>query len=202
MFFKRLAMLFYVTISLFLGSFILLYALNMIDYQGVSIVFSAAYFDPNLKMPLLIVAGIILFSNFLFYQFLSVNVRRDKIIAFDNPDGRVTVSLNAMEELLKKSLEKIPEVKDVRAAMAASRKGLDIKVRISLADEVNIPEITSIVQQRTKRKVQDMIGLEEPLNISVYVGKIQPDLHKSKTQDTDIADDDSSVHVPFHGYRA
>ncbi len=200
MFLKRLAMLFYVTLALFLGCFILLYVLNLIDYQSVMILLSAVYYDEKLKLVAACLGGVILFSNFLFYQFLSVNVHRDKIIAFDNPGGRVTVSLGAIEDLVRRMLLRLNEIKDIKVNMIASKSGLDVNIRLSLAQEVNIPDITSIIQQRSKKKIQDTIGMEEALNISVYVGRIYTDKNKNKNV-KDI--EDEGVHtLPFQGYRA
>ena len=72
-----------------------------------------------------------------------------------------------------------------------------------LCSEVNIPELTSIVQETAKRKIQDIIGLDEPLNVSVYISKILGDVVKEKkSSKKEDPEERSGVHVPFQGYRA
>lgn len=141
--------------------------------------------------------------NFVFYRFFSVNIHRDKIIAFDNPGGRVSVSLMAMEDLVRRLLFRISEIKDVKPIIKASNKGLNIKVKLVLRSEGNIPEIASRVQTQVLKKIQDTIGLDEPVNVSVYVGKIIPEKVKQKqSSDKEPSDDKSGPDVPFRGYRA
>ena len=72
-----------------------------------------------------------------------------------------------------------------------------------LCAEVNIPELTAIVQETAKRKIQDIIGLDESLNISVYISKILGDPVKDKKSGKkEDSEERSGVQVPFQGYRA
>jgi len=102
------------------------------------------------------------------------------IIAFDNPGGRVSVSLNAIEELIKRIISRFSEVREVKSRVSVSRKGLHIKVRLILRAEGSIPEVTSRVQDAVKSKIQDTIGIDEPIDVAIYVGKILPDQGKEK----------------------
>ena len=140
-FIKRLATLVYVTSGMFLGTFIILYATNRLDYLSVTRFFHFIYFDDNLQIVFMLLGIIVLLQNYMIYKYYSVNVHRDKIIAFDNPSGRVTVSLFAMEDLVKRVIYQLPEIKDAKATIMATKKGLRIKTRLSLRSEVNIPEI-------------------------------------------------------------
>src|SRR6185503_15365199 len=98
MFLKRLMVLFYVTIVLFIAGFFLYFALNVVRFEDVVMYSEKIYTDNDLRLLLGILAGIMLLCNLFFYRYFSVNVHRDKVIAFDNPSGRVSVSLLAMED--------------------------------------------------------------------------------------------------------
>ena len=203
MFLKRLAVLFYVSLTLFLSAFLILFVLNWVNYYDVTFMLSTIYSDQNLRLIIGCMAAVFLVINFLFYQFYSVNVHRDKIIAFDNPSGRVTVSLVAMEDIVRRMLTRLPEIKKVYPNITASKKGLTISVKLSLQSEVNIPELSASVQGRIKRKIQDMIGIDQPLDITVYIGRIVSESAKSKDAKNQPPIDDEAVPpVPFHGYRA
>lgn len=203
-FFTRIAMLFYVTLVLVIGCFGLIIALNLADVDVIQQYMLFFYGDENLRIILGSVTGIILFMNFMFYQMFSVNTHKEKIIAFDNPSGRVSVSLYALEDLVKRMLTRLPEIKDVRAGIKATKKGLQIRARLVLKNEVNIPELTSKLQEMVKNKVHDTIGLDEPVNVAIYIGKILPDRAKEKqVTKEDLGEGDiKAPDVPFQGYRA
>jgi uncharacterized alkaline shock family protein YloU len=203
-FLTRIAVLFYVTMVLFLGSFILLFVLNQIEVGSVLNLLSLIYFDETLRFIFAVVAAVLLFFNFVFYQAFTVNTHRGKTIAFDNPSGRVSVSLGAIEELTKRVISKISEVRDVKSKISISKKGLQIKITLILRVEGSIPELTSRVQELVKRKVQDAIGLDEPIDVAIYVGKIISDQRKEKPspKKKEEVQKELEHNVPFQGYRA
>ncbi|MBI5150527.1 MAG: alkaline shock response membrane anchor protein AmaP [Candidatus Omnitrophica bacterium] len=201
--FTRLTVLCYVTIILFLGCFALLYALNIIPYKGVLDLLFVVYFDDNLRAVVGGVAVGLLLINFLLYRQYGINVHKEKVIAFDNPAGRVSVALGALEDLIQRTLSRFPEVKEGKVDIRASKRGLNVKVRMVLCSEVNIPELTAIVQDTAKRKLQDMIGFDEPLNVTVYISKILPERVKEKKPGRkEEGEERPDVHIPFQGYRA
>jgi len=203
MFLKRLTVLLYVTIIMFLGCGIALFALHIVKFNEVSVLAYATYYDQDLRMIVGILGGVILLSNFFFYKYFSVNVHRDKIIAFDNPSGRVSVSLLAMEDLIRRLVLKSPEIKDVRVAITARKKGLDVRTRLILRSESRIPDMTANIQERIKRKIQDTIGLEEPVNVSIYVGKILNEKQRkgAVTEEESATDEAVPPAIPFRGFR-
>lgn len=201
-FFTRIAVLFYVTLVMFLGTAIVLFVFNYLSFDQVSLYLRAIYTDQDLRFIFGIVGIVFLLLNFLFYKMFSVNVHKEKIIAFDNPSGRVSVSLIALEDLIKRLLFKMPEINEVKPSITASKKGLVVKLRVVFSAEVNIPESTSKVQEAVKRKVHDTIGLDEEVSVSVYVGKILSSTTKEKP--AKIKPEESGTNdpeVPFRGYR-
>jgi len=201
----RLAVLFYVTVIMFVGVTAVLIALNWVDLNYILNVLVGMYINEELRLiGGSIGAGILLF-NFLFANAISDRYAREKNIAFDNPSGRVSVSLTAMEDLVRKVVSKEPEVKEVRARITASKKGLDIMARLILKSDQNIPELTSRLQEIVKKKIQNTIGLEESIVVRVDVVKIIPEeplapMRKEKKKEDRIEDTERSV--PFQGYRA
>ena len=201
-FFIRIAVLFHVTLTLFVCCFLAFFALQILSLNDVEGFFTIAYADAGLKPIVLSIAGLMFLMNFVFFKMFFVSNRGDKIIAFDNPTGRVSVSLVALEELIKRKIIQMSEIKDIKTSLTASRKGLNVKVKLVLRSEVNIPEITSKVQDRITRKVQDTIGIEEPVQVVIYVGKIIPEKVKEKHKNIQHEDEKTEVNVPFEGYRA
>ena len=90
----------------------------------------------------------------------------------------------------------------MRASIAAGRKGLDISSRLVLNTDVNIPEMTSNLQELVKRKIQDTIGIEEAVVVQVHVTKIVAEGGKSRRMKEKEKDSLPDASVPFQGYRA
>lgn len=97
---------------------------------------------------------------------------KEKTIAFNNPEGRVTVSLSAIEDFIRRLSSNMMDIKDLRSNVIAGKKGIEINARVSLWADVNIPQATSSIQAIIKNRVQEMLGIEEPILVKVHVGKI------------------------------
>jgi|GEM_PF-209433 len=122
--------------------------------------------------------------------------QREKTIAFTNPEGQVTISLSAIEDLIRKIAKLIPEIKDLRCDVKANKKGaIQIIARVTLWSDANIPEATEKVQNLVKTKVQDMLGLEETVTCAVHISKIvhREDFKKRRSSDKETSDES------FHG---
>lgn len=202
-FLKRLTVLFIVTVVLFFGCTVLLFVTHWLSFESAYEFARVIYSDQNLRLIAGGTAAVVLLLNFILYRIFSINVRRARVIAFDNPSGRVSVSLQAIEELIKRILTRMPEVKDSKIAIRAARRGLHVIVKLSLMSDVNIPGLTSRVQDAILNKVQDTIGLEERVDVQVYIGKISPQDHREAAPGADEGGSQQAMRpgVPYHGYR-
>lgn len=197
-FIQRMLVLLYVTIMLTLSSTMLLILFGYISLNEINYFFYAITHIENLRITWEIIAGTLIVINFVFFKVYTVNVHRDKTIAFDNPSGRVVVSLFALEDLIKRTVIKNSVVRDSKPTIIATSKGLQIKVKIALQADVNIPDTALQIQNLIVKKVQDVIGITEPINVSIVVSKILTDQQKEKTGSGDKLE----PNIPFQGYRA
>jgi uncharacterized alkaline shock family protein YloU len=202
----RFFVLIFVTLVLFLTVFFLLFVLHYIDPHSVLQFMVMLYIDETLRRVVVGLAGFVILANYIcYYQAVKANISEKKIIAFDNPGGRVSVSLLAIEELTKRVISRFSEVREVKSRVWVSKKGLHIKMRLILRAEGSIPEVTSRVQDAVKRKIQDTIGIDEPIDVDIYVGKILPDQANEKRppkKDDGPKVPEQQPNIPFQGYRA
>ena len=123
----------------------------------------------------LIVGGVglfLIFASIFIAQITMGRMQREKTIAFNNPDGQVTVSLSAIEDFIKRLSLSLTEIKDLRSNVIAGKKGIEINARVSLWANVNIPQTTESIQAIIKNRIQEMLGIEEPIVVRIHVGKI------------------------------
>ncbi|UCB57380.1 MAG: alkaline shock response membrane anchor protein AmaP [Candidatus Omnitrophota bacterium] len=157
-----------------LGGILVALSLDLFTLQNLTDFLRLAFEIENIN---LIVGGSGLFliiASICIAQISFGRMQREKTIAFDNPDGQVSVSLSAIEDFIKRLSSGMSEVKDLRSNVVAGKKGIEINVRVSLWADANIPESTESIQAIIKNRIQEMLGIEETIIVKVHVGKIVP----------------------------
>lgn len=199
-FLKRLTLAYNTVSGLFLIAFTTLFLLRLIPMRDVLDMVYLSYVDDNLRLAWAGVLVIALLFNYLLFRMLSKSDSDKQVIPFESPSGKVRVSVFALEELAKRVAHSVQEVQSVQVKMEKHSKGLDVDLKLSLCCEANILEVTSRVQNLVRRRIQETISLDQPVNVSAYVSKIDSMNSDSKTQKTKSPYTD--IHVPFQGYRA
>jgi len=192
----RIAIIFYIFIIWATGAAVILFISHVLNLQTIQQLLLLVYFDPQSGTIAGICAGGIMFMSFLLARLIYGRRQKERTIAFENPTGGVTVSLTALEDLIKRLIVQVPEVKEIRPNMIAVRKGLEVDIKLVLRHEVNIPELTSRFQELVRRKIEECIGMEGKINIRVHVTKISLEDIKFKGKN----DFQLPTQAPFHGY--
>jgi uncharacterized alkaline shock family protein YloU len=96
----------------------------------------------------------------------------EKLITFQNPDGEVTVSVSAIESYVRRVARDLPGIADVKASAKVWKKGISIASFVAVSAGTNIPEITENIQMTVKSKVQEMLGVEERITVTMNITKI------------------------------
>ncbi len=105
--------------------------------------------------------------------FFSPNRRKEKqTLIEESALGKVQVSLLAVENLVKRLVREMKGIRDVKAVVRnKDDKGIDIKIRLVVSPEVNVPSICGAIQKSTKEYVLDIVGVEVS-NVTVIVENI------------------------------
>lgn len=183
-----LTLFFYTLVFMIIAALFIVVALNIIPQELVTDTVAAIYASNNTRLALGITGVLLVLISAMVIQITMGNIQREKTIAFENPDGQVTISLTAIEDFIKRALKQLPEVKELRPSVKAGKKGIKIINRVTLYSDINIPETTERIQNIVKSRVQDMLGVEEPINIRVHVVKI---VHKEEPVKNAKKDDPS-----------
>lgn len=171
-FIKRVAIIIYTLIFLAIGGLLILLALNLFSADQLVNFVNYVYTLPNMQLILAVAGAIFILVGLLTAQINLGRLEMQKTIAFENPEGQVTVSLSAIEDFIKKSVRHLPEVKELRSNVTASKKGINILCKATIFADSNIPQTTERIQGIVKSRVQEMLGVEETINIKIHVTKI------------------------------
>lgn len=171
-FLSGLTVFFYSIVFLVVGGVLITISLNLVPFDYIIEMLNTLYTDRDIRLISGITGILLIFINILVAQLTLGRIKREKTIAFENPDGQVTIALSAIEDFIKRALKQLPEVKELKPSVRAGKKGIAIINRVTLFSDINIPETTEKIQNIVKTRVQDMLGVDEPINIKVHVVKI------------------------------
>jgi uncharacterized alkaline shock family protein YloU len=196
-FFTTLGILFYAAVIIVIGIGLIVFSLNLLLPQDISSMISFALESQHSRIVIGLSGALLILISFSFAQLILGKFQREKTIAFTTSSGQVTISLSAVEDLIRRLAGIIPEVKELRPNVVANKKGIIVDMKVVLRSEANIPELTSRLQDITKSKIQEVLGLEEQIIIRIHVAKIahdEKDNRKKKESDKD------NPSIPFSGY--
>ena len=200
-FFISVGLLFYVLIISLAAGITLLFIGHVIVLTDVTSFLNVVYSDDQVRGIVGGVSAALIFLSFIFARVISGGRQKERTIAFDNSSGRVSVSLGAVEDLIRRLMYKLAEIKEAKLHIIATKKGIEVETRLILKADVNIPDLTARLQDLVKSKIQEILGIEEAVIVRIHVIKIISEENKSKRSKDDIEEKPESTAVPFHGYR-
>lgn len=197
-FFTVLGIVFYAAMIMVIGLALIVFALNLLLPADINNLLIFAQSSQNSRVVIGLSGALLILISFSFAQIILGKFQREKTIAFATSSGQVTISLSAVEDLIRRLAGIIPEVKELRPNVVANKKGIIVEMRVVLRSEANIPELTSRLQDMTKSKIQEVLGVDEQIIIRIHVAKIAHD-EKDNRRKKDFEKEDRST-IPFSGY--
>lgn len=197
-FFTVLGILFYASVIIVIGAVFILFALDLLPVSNINNFISYAQNAPNSKIIIGLSGILLILISFSFAQLILGRFQREKTIAFTTSSGEVTIALSAVEDLIRRLAHIIPEIKELRPDVIATKKGILVDLRVVLKSETNIPELTARLQEITKSKIEEVLGVEGQVIIKIHVVKITSlDEKERKRKETEKQEQPA---IPFSGY--
>ena len=197
-FFTVLGIVFYAAMIIVIGLALIAFALNLFLPADINNLLIFVQSSHNARVVIGLSGALLILISFSFAQIILGKFQRERTIAFTTSSGQVTISLSAVEDLIRRLAGIIPEVKELRPNVVANKKGIIVEMRVVLRSEANIPELTSRLQDITKSKIQEVLGVDEQIIIRIHVAKIAHD-EKDSRRRKDFEKEDRST-IPFSGY--
>ena len=193
-----LSVVFYTIIFAFLGTLAIAFACHLITLEDTAKFFSIVYFDSQYRLITGLSGMLLILTSLAASQAIANKIQREKTIAFANPNGQVTITLSAVEDLIKRLTNQLAELKEAKANVRATKRGIDIRMRVVLRSETNIPDFTARLQDMIASKIQDVFGIDEKISVKIHVAKIVTSEEKSKKkQETNHEE----ITIPYQGIK-
>jgi len=194
---KGFKLVFGFLVYLALGLALIYFATDFFPYDTVSDYIAGVRQRTNVRYGIYGVGILFIVLGFIFSRVQYAKMRKEKTIAFENPDGQVVVSLAAIEDYVRRIVKQLPQVKDLKSNVTASKRGVDVMTVATLFADANIPEVTEKIQAIIKSKLLEMLGIEESISVRVHVAKLISKNAKEETGSGEIKE--MARHVPFRG---
>jgi len=188
----------YIILSFLTGIILIFISTKTILLSQIDKILTQIYTLPNYQILTGLVGLLIILICIRYLQRLSTGLRREKKISFQAKEGEVSITLYAVENMIKKILKEFKELKDVRPQVLKTKKGISIIVRIVSTSATNIPQLSSRIQNTLRYNFRHTLGIEEELNVKVEIRKILYEENKASVEETkDIQEPD----IPYRKYR-
>jgi uncharacterized alkaline shock family protein YloU len=191
--------LFYAVVLILIGLGLVLLSVNILQPADVQNLFLLLQYSTNSRIILGLSGLFLILVSFSFAQLILGRFQREKTIAFSTSTGEVTIALSAVEDLIRQLVAVFPEIKELRPDVIANKKGIIVNLRVVLKSEANLPELTSRLQDVTKSKIQEVLGVEEAIIIKIHIVKIVIKEDKDRKR-KESEKEDPGAGVPFGGY--
>ncbi|MBU0710130.1 MAG: alkaline shock response membrane anchor protein AmaP [Candidatus Omnitrophica bacterium] len=196
---RILGIFFYATIVALIGITLIIFALNRLNPQDITEIMIIMQESLSSRLIIGLSGALLILISFSVAQLILGRFQREKTIAFSTASGEVTIALSAVEDLIRRLAGIIPEIKELRPNVVATKKGILVDIRVVLKAAANIPEITSRLQEIARSKIQEVLGIEEQIIIRIHVTKIIS-LEDRNRKKKETGKDDDEPTIPFSGY--
>ncbi len=192
-----LGILFYTAVIVLIGVVLILFSLDVLQLVNINSVLTYAQENTNSRIIIGLCGLLLILISFSFAQLTLGRFQREKTIAFNTSSGQVTIALSAVEDLVRRLAGIMPEIKDLRPDVIATKKGIIVDLRVVLRSETNIPMLTSRLQEMALARIQEVLGIEEQIIIKIHIAKIISTEEKEKKR---REPEKEQPHIPFGGY--
>ena len=195
-FITALGVFFYTFVLFLIGGLLIVFAFDWLNVQDIYKIVGYMQLNLNSRIITGLLGFLLITISISFAQLILGRIEKEKTIAFNTPTGQVTIALSAVEDLIKRLSQNFPEIKEMKPDVIASKRGVEVKLRVILQSEVNIPDLTNHLQEMTKIRIQEMLGIEEQITVKIHVAKVTTYSEKKKKNSTT-----EEVLPPFSGYK-
>jgi hypothetical protein len=197
-FFHLLGVWINAAILAFIGSCFIVFSLDLLPASQISSWLAYGQQDPSGRWVVGLSGILLVLVSISFAQLVTGRFQREKTIGVPTSNGELTISLSAIEDLIRHFTVILPEIKEIRPDVIVSRKRIIVNLRVVLRSETNLLDLTNRLQDVTKAKIQEVLeGLDLDIILKIHIAKIISREEKEKHRRDSQKEEPT---IPFAGY--
>lgn len=130
------------------------------------------YYEKAIAYPLLGVSVFLLLCSIRFlWAIIRSRHARGPSIDQSNEFGQIQITLETIEQIAVKAIQKFSGLSDIRTRIQVSDQGLSITIRVHVDGELAIPEVAVNIQTSVKSYVHEITGIPVA-KVNVYIANL------------------------------
>ncbi len=172
----------YAAALILLGIFLIGIATAYIPFRDLTHYISYIYNTPELKLYLGTLGGLLIVLSILLFHIALGHTAREKKIVIKGKDGITQISLySPVENIVKDVSKELGTIIDSKQDVYKWKKGIRIDVRLAMRPGINIKDVSDTFRSKVIEKVRQVIGIEWPVEVNVFVLKVSDGRKKQAT---------------------
>ncbi len=148
------------------------------------------YNSPRGRLAAMIIGIFFILLSLILIYISTKTSAEDKSITFDNPIGKVKISLSAIEDFIRKVALQVSGIHEIKPRAVARKNKIVIENRVVIWGSENLLNISNKVQEEIQAYLQEILGGEEKVEINMHIVKVLQDVTKLKTEPVETLPDD------------
>lgn len=174
---------FFSILSLLIGILLIAMAINLLAAPLLSNFIIQIYQSSNFSFVAMILGILFILVSLLIVCLLEKIYQKEKTVVLNNKDGKIVTAISVIEDLVKKTVENLLDVKEIRSKIALKKRGIKIISKITLFSTANIPQISDEIQKMIKEQAEQSLGIKKNIIVEVYVSKVVEKSVKEKIKE-------------------
>lgn len=151
-----------------LGSLLMMVALHVVTLDDLMRDLSTVYENPETAFQTFLIGLLFIFIGLAFAKMIIKQTRYAGGLIYTGPLGRTTVSVNAIEDVIRKVLKKYTEIIHFTLKCRGYEKKAELKIRLVIREGVFVPAFSDDLQQEIHSRLEKVLGLERQ-EIELYL---------------------------------
>ena len=196
-FFHTMGMWFYAIVLTLIGTGLIVFAAGWLPLADINNLLALSLGSLNTRLAVGLSGLLLILVSVSVAQLITGRMQREKTIGVPTANGELTISLSAIEDLIRHFTLILPEIKEIRPDVIAAKKRILVNLRVVLKSETNLLELTNRLQEVTKAKIKEVLeGLDLDIVLKIHIAKIISRDEKDKRH----RDQKDEPAIPFAGY--
>lgn len=155
-----------------IGSFMIIVSLHVLTMEDALLKVQEVYEDPWQSFQMGVTGVLFIFVGLIFSKTLVKRVHPDDDVMLYGKWGSVTISIRAINDLMRKSLRKFDVVRETQVETNVDGNRLKIVANLSVLAGWNLPELINTIQSELSERLTKMLGGGVDVELVVNVIKI------------------------------
>ncbi|MCM8773514.1 MAG: alkaline shock response membrane anchor protein AmaP [Candidatus Omnitrophica bacterium] len=159
-------------ITLIVGITLVVISLGIIEPETITnYLKNVVLSDIYLRIDIFLLGILLLFIVLRALQIIFNHLFKEKKITAITQNGEVSITLKALEDIVRKCLEN-ENISQTKTRIISAKKKIDVEVILSLKSKTNLSDFTYELQEKIKNELQGILGTDKEIKIKIEVKKI------------------------------